>query len=203
MSAAPGTGTAIPARAATSRRPTTAIPSIRSWRAPGSGRRSTRPSPRSCATWATSPIATTSDATFASAPRSRLRAGTRPRNAGCSRPTPASPYRAATTSWRAVASPRPSRRRSTVSAISRARSTSPAAGRMTASSLPASASRSSARDRRASRRFRRWPSRRPISRCSSARRTLLSRRTTARRRPIGSRRWRKTAPSIARRPACR
>ena len=50
----------------------------------GNGQRSTQPSPRSCATWASSPIATTCGATFASAPRSRRRPGTRPLSAGCS-----------------------------------------------------------------------------------------------------------------------
>ena len=47
---------------------------------------------------------------------------------------------AAITSWPPAVSPRRSRRRSTASRISRARSISPAAGRMTASISPASAS---------------------------------------------------------------
>ncbi len=95
----------------------------------GSGRRNTRRSPRSCATSASSPTATTCGATSASAPGSRRRPGIRPRSAGCSRPTPARPYPAAITSWPPAVSPRPSRRRSMVSRTSRARSISPAAGR--------------------------------------------------------------------------
>jgi hypothetical protein len=59
-------------------------------------------------------------------------------------------YPAAITSWPPAASPRQSRRRSTASRISRARSISPAAGRIRRSSSPASASRSSARDLRGS-----------------------------------------------------
>ena len=80
--------------------------------------------------------------------------GIRARNAGGSRPTTARAYPAATTSWPPAVSPRPSRRRSMASRTSRARSISPVAGRMTRSSSPASASRSSARDRRGSRRSR-------------------------------------------------
>ena len=76
-SAAPGTGTAIPARAATSRPSTTATPSIRNWRRRGNGRRNTPPSLRSCAISASSPTVTTSGATSASAPRSQRRAGMR------------------------------------------------------------------------------------------------------------------------------
>ena len=73
MSAAPGTGTAIPVHAATSRQPTTASPSIPSWRRRGNGRRSTPRSPRSCAIWASSPTATTCGATSASPRGSRRR----------------------------------------------------------------------------------------------------------------------------------
>ena len=73
MSAAPGTGTAIPVRAATSRQPITASLSIRSWRRRGNGRRSTPRSPRSSAISASSPTATTCGATSASPPRSRRR----------------------------------------------------------------------------------------------------------------------------------
>ena len=76
------------------------------------------------------------------------------RNAGSSSPTTARAYPAAITSWPPAVSPRQSRRRSTASRISRARSISPAAGRMMTSISPASASPSSARDHRASSRFR-------------------------------------------------
>ena len=86
-SAAPGTGTAIPAHAATFRPSTTATPSIRSWRARGNGRRNTPPSRKSCATSASSPTAMICGATSAFAPRSRRRTGIRPPNAGSSRPT--------------------------------------------------------------------------------------------------------------------
>ncbi len=154
MSAAPGTGTAIPARAAISRPSTTATPSIPIWRARGNGRRNTPPNPKSCAISASSPTAMICGATSALAPGSRRRIGTRPPNAGCSRPTMARPSPAALTSWPPAVSPRQSRRRSTASRISRARSISPAAGRTRRSSSPASASRSSARDRPGSSRFR-------------------------------------------------
>ena len=58
-SAAPGTGTATRARAATSRAWSTPTRSPRSSSRSGSGPRSTRPSPRSCATSSTSPTAST------------------------------------------------------------------------------------------------------------------------------------------------
>eukprot|EP01085_Mycamoeba_gemmipara_P003813 Mycagemm_TRINITY_DN10210_c0_g3::TRINITY_DN10210_c0_g3_i1::g.3813::m.3813 type:complete len:116 gc:universal TRINITY_DN10210_c0_g3_i1:88-435(+) len=82
MSAAPGTGTAIPVRDAISRRRTTATRSTPSWRRRGSGRRSTPPSPRSCAISASSPIATTCEGTSGSARRSPKRNGTRMPSAG-------------------------------------------------------------------------------------------------------------------------
>ncbi len=153
-SAAPGTGTDIPAHAVTFRPSTTAIPSTRSWSARGNGRRNTRPNRKSCATSASSPTAMSCGATSALAPRSRRRIGIRPANAGCSRPTMARQSPAAFTSWPPAVSPRQSRRRSTASRISRARSISPAAGRIRRSSSPASASRSSARDHRGSSRSR-------------------------------------------------
>ena len=140
-SAAPGTGTAIPARAATFRPSTTATPSIRNSMARGNGRRNTQPSPKSCAISVSSPTAMICGATSAFTPRSRRRPGIRLRNAGGSRPTTAQAYPAAPTSWPPAVFPRPSRRRSMGSKTSRARSISPVAGRITRSSSPASASR--------------------------------------------------------------
>ena len=81
-SVARGTGTAIPAPAATSRRPTTPTASIPPSRASGRGRRSTRRNPRSCATPSTSPTSTTSDATSSSRPASSRPRGTTPRRCG-------------------------------------------------------------------------------------------------------------------------
>ena len=66
--AAPGTGTATPARAATSRPPTTPTASMPNWKRPGPGLRSTPPSPRSCATRSSWPSATTCGATSISTP---------------------------------------------------------------------------------------------------------------------------------------
>ncbi|MEZ0101299.1 hypothetical protein ABIF25_004881 [Bradyrhizobium elkanii] len=140
-SAAPGTGIAIPAPAATSRPSTTATPSIPSSIRPGPGRRNTPPSRKSCAISASSPTATICVATSGSAPKSRRRPGTMRPDAGRSRPTTAPTSRAATTSWRPAACRRRSRRRSTASRTSRARSISPAAGRIRASISRASALR--------------------------------------------------------------
>ena len=75
-SAAPGTGTATRARAATSRASTTPTASTPSSRPSGSGRRSTRRSPRSSATCSTSPTSTTCAATSGSRRASRRRRGT-------------------------------------------------------------------------------------------------------------------------------
>ena len=122
--------------------------------APGNGRRNTPPSPRSCAIWASSPTATTSGATSASAPGHDGDAGTR-------RPQR---WRLATSTGAAVScryyimasgclsAPKPPE----IDGVRdfKGEITSPAAGRARASHSPASASPSSARDRRASRRSR-------------------------------------------------
>ena len=104
------------------------------------GRRNTQRNRKSCAISASSPIDMTSVATSASAPRSRRRIGMTRVSAGNSSPTTVRAYPAAITSWPPAVSPRQSRRRSTASRISRARSISPDAGRMMASISQASAS---------------------------------------------------------------
>ena len=87
-SAAPGTGTATRVPAATSRPSTTRTASIPSSRASGRGRRSTPPSPRSCATCSTSPTSTTCAATSEFSTRvDHGHAGTRPRRAGTCAPS--------------------------------------------------------------------------------------------------------------------
>ena len=74
------------------------LASTPSWRRRGRGRRSTPPSPRSCATSSSSPSATTSAATSASRPGSRRRRGTTPPRRADRAPTGGdSP--AARTSW--------------------------------------------------------------------------------------------------------
>ncbi len=203
MSAAPGTGTAIPAHAATSRPSTTATRSIPNWRARGNGRRNTPPNPKSCAISASSPTGTSCGVTSALAQKSRRRIGIRAQNAGGSRPTMALAFPAATTSWRPAASLRQKRRRSMASRISRARSISPAAGRMKRSSWPASASPSSARDHQASSRSRCLRSRRRISPFSSAPRTSLCPRIMVLHRRTAARCWKATAPATASRRAGR
>ena len=202
-SAAPGTGTAIPAHAATSRPSTTATRSIPNWRARGNGRKNTQRNLKSCATSASSPTDTSCGATSASTPRSRRRIGTRVRNAGVSPPTTARAYPAATTSWPPAASLRQNRRRSMASRTSRARSISPDAGRMMRSSSPASASPSSARDHRGSSRSRCSQSRRRSSPFSSAPRTSLCPPIMVLRRPTARLCWKATAPDIASRRAGR
>ena len=93
-SAAPGTGTATPAPAATSRACSIPTSSRMSCSRTGTGRSATPPSPRSCATPTTSPTASTSAATSCSIPGSRRRASTRPPGAGCWRRRTASALRA-------------------------------------------------------------------------------------------------------------
>ena len=80
--------------------------------------------------------------------------GSKPRNAGGSRPTTARASPAATTSWPPAVSPRRSRRRSMASRTSRARSISPAAGRMRGQARRQARRRHRHRDRRASSRSR-------------------------------------------------
>ena len=179
-SAAPGTGTAIPARAATSPPPTTPTASTPSWRRPGPGRRSTPRSPRSCATPSSWPTATTCGATSISARGWTSRAGTTPRAAG--RSTPAAARRCAALlhhGQRLSVDAQVARHRGR-GPLHRARSTSPAAGRTRAWTSRASGWRSSAPARRASSPSRSSPARPASSRCSSAPRTSPSRRATGR-----------------------
>ena len=88
-SAAPGSGTAIPARAATSRAWSTPTASPTSCSRNGSGRSATAPSRRSCATSTTSPTASTCAATCSSTPASSRHCSTARPTTGRSRPTAA------------------------------------------------------------------------------------------------------------------
>ena len=97
MSVARGTGIDTPALAATFRASTTPTASTRSCRTSGSGRRSTQPSPRSCAISSTSPTSTISAVTFRSPPVSRAPTGTTTHRCGVSAPTRAMRSRAGTT----------------------------------------------------------------------------------------------------------
>ena len=81
-SAGPGTGTAIRARAATSRAGVLVLSSPRSCSRSGTGASATRRSRRSCATSTTSPTASTCAATSSSTRASARRTSTRRRAAG-------------------------------------------------------------------------------------------------------------------------
>ena len=136
MSGGPGTGTATPGRAATCRAWSIPSASTKTSNRTGSGRRSTPPSPRSCATWSMSPTASTSTATSGSAPGSPAPPSTRRPAPGRSRQRPASG------SWRASSWPPPAACRpptcptSPGATRSGARRTTPGGGPMRGSTSP-------------------------------------------------------------------
>ena len=174
-SAAPGTGTAIPARVATSK--ACNIPSRfrKNSTSNGTGRRNTRRSRRFWPTPTMSPTASISANTFGSTPASLPRASMKPPRVGESRPTAVTRCSPNSASWRSAACRRRTIRPSRGARTSRDRSITPANGRMKERTSPGFASASSAPARRRSSRSRSSPVRPPRLPCSSAPRPIRCR----------------------------
>ena len=106
-SAAPGTGTAIRAPAATSRACNIRFRSRRNSISSGTGRRNTRRNPKSWPMPTTSPTASIFASTSGSTPASRQQVSTRPQSAGVSKLTAATRCPPNSASWRSAACRRP------------------------------------------------------------------------------------------------
>ena len=179
-SAAPGTGTAIRAHAATWRAWSTPTASTKPCSRSGRGRNATPGSRKSCATPTTWRSASICGATSSSTPAWSRRCSTKRPAAGASAPMRARASPRSSASWPRVASPPPTCRSSRAATASPAPPTTPGVGPTRKWISPASASASLAPDRRPSRPSPSSLRRRGTSPCSNARPTTRFPRATGR-----------------------